>query len=179
MIFRVGLLIAWGSLGAVRVILRGIYFGLVRVACAWVRNAEDRAERGAGGESARRYKGLTATKHSPITFEDELIKYEWRRLTVATVSTDASPPLPELTVTLGGLSLIGRVEGCSVYATMRILIILKESAEIGAVLGAKHEYSILRTSNFCMPNFPGMWADVDWHRQVTVVIRKGQKGPGA
>ncbi|MDP7396961.1 MAG: cellulase-like family protein [Lentisphaeria bacterium] len=52
---------------------------------------------------------------------------------------------------------------------------VRESAEIVAALGAKHGYAINCTSNFCMPNFPGMWADADWHRQVTAVIRGGQK----
>jgi len=31
----------------------------------------------------------------------------------------------------------------------------------------------LATSNFCGPQFDGMWRDVRWHREMTAIIRSG------
>lgn len=49
---------------------------------------------------------------------------------------------------------------------------VKETAEICAELGAKHNYMFNCTSNFIHPQFPGYWKDVKWHRKVNSVIRK-------
>ncbi len=49
--------------------------------------------------------------------------------------------------------------------------IIKESAEIAAELGRKHDYRFNCTSNFTHPQFPGYWDDVKWHRRVTKIIR--------
>ena len=49
--------------------------------------------------------------------------------------------------------------------------ITKEAAEICAKLGRKHGYRFNCTSNFAEPHFPGMWADVAWHKRMTDIIR--------
>lgn len=49
---------------------------------------------------------------------------------------------------------------------------VKETAEICARLGAKHNYMFNCTSNFIHPQFPGYWNDVKWHRRVNSIIRK-------
>ncbi|MFA6563445.1 MAG: cellulase-like family protein [Verrucomicrobiia bacterium] len=49
--------------------------------------------------------------------------------------------------------------------------IIKEAAEICAVLGHKHGYRFNCTSNFTHPQFPRLWADVAWHKQMTAKIR--------
>lgn len=51
--------------------------------------------------------------------------------------------------------------------------IIKESAEIGVKLGRKHGYAFNCTSNFTHPQFPGLWADVAWHRRMTDLIKSG------
>lgn len=42
---------------------------------------------------------------------------------------------------------------------------------------ATQRWSALATSNFCGPQFPGMWREVDWHRDITARIR-ASAGPG-
>jgi len=46
-------------------------------------------------------------------------------------------------------------------------------------VGTRHAASTGRwlaigTSNFCGPQFVGMWRDVNWHRQLTNVIRNSE-----
>ncbi|MBN1925432.1 MAG: hypothetical protein JW798_06330, partial [Prolixibacteraceae bacterium] len=33
------------------------------------------------------------------------------------------------------------------------------------------QWIAIATSNFCGPQFVGMWRDVEWHRQLTGIIR--------
>lgn len=49
--------------------------------------------------------------------------------------------------------------------------IIKESAEICAGLGRKHGYGFNCTSDFTHPQFPRLWADIEWHKRVTSTIR--------
>ncbi|MCX6899271.1 MAG: hypothetical protein NT105_11260 [Verrucomicrobia bacterium] len=49
--------------------------------------------------------------------------------------------------------------------------IIKEAAEICVGLGRKHGYRFNCTSNFTHPQFPRLWADVAWHKQMTAKIR--------
>lgn len=49
---------------------------------------------------------------------------------------------------------------------------VKETAEICAGLGVKHNYRFNCTSNFIHPQFPGYWQDVKWHRKITSIIRR-------
>lgn len=49
--------------------------------------------------------------------------------------------------------------------------IIKEAAEICARLGSENGYTFNCTSNFTHPQFPRLWADVEWHRKVTAIIR--------
>ena len=51
--------------------------------------------------------------------------------------------------------------------------LIKEAAEIGVELGRKHGYAFNCTSNFTHPQFPGLWADVAWHRRMTDRIKSG------
>ncbi|HEX2891357.1 cellulase-like family protein, partial [Vineibacter terrae] len=36
---------------------------------------------------------------------------------------------------------------------------------------ATGRWTAIATSNFCGPQFVGMWRDVDWHREMTRAIR--------
>ncbi len=49
--------------------------------------------------------------------------------------------------------------------------IIKEAGLIGARLGSKYGYSFNCSSNFCHPQFLGMWEDVAWHQKVTAIIK--------
>jgi hypothetical protein len=45
-------------------------------------------------------------------------------------------------------------------------------------LGVQHaassgQWLAIATSNFCGPQFDGMWRDVLWHREMTAIIRSG------
>jgi len=48
---------------------------------------------------------------------------------------------------------------------------VKESGVIGAQLGAELGYAFNCSSNFTHPQFQGLWADIEWHREVTSIIR--------
>ena len=49
---------------------------------------------------------------------------------------------------------------------------VKESGLMGAELGAKHNYSFNCSSNFTHPHFKKLWADINWHKEVTTIIKK-------
>lgn len=54
---------------------------------------------------------------------------------------------------------------------------IKEVCEIGVDTAlATGRWAGLCTSNFCGPQFPGMWGDVEWHRRLTARIR-ATEGP--
>lgn len=51
---------------------------------------------------------------------------------------------------------------------------IKELCEFGVrQSSATGRWVAIATSNFCGPQFVGMWRDVDWHRQLTDVIHEG------
>ena len=50
--------------------------------------------------------------------------------------------------------------------------IQKDAAEIAAAAGAREGYQFNCTSNFCHPQFLGMWEEIDWHKKMTQMIRK-------
>jgi hypothetical protein len=50
---------------------------------------------------------------------------------------------------------------------------VKESARICVELALSNRYKFICTSNFTHPQFPGLWRDVRWHREMTGLIRKG------
>jgi hypothetical protein len=52
--------------------------------------------------------------------------------------------------------------------------IIKEAGLIGADLGARHGYAFNCSSNFTHPQFPRLWNDIAWHREVTGRIRAGK-----
>lgn len=48
---------------------------------------------------------------------------------------------------------------------------IKELCEYGVVEAAKTgKWAIMATSNFCGPQFKGMWEDIEWHRKLTDII---------
>lgn len=48
---------------------------------------------------------------------------------------------------------------------------VKECGLIGARIGAELGYAFNCSSNFTHPHFSGLWADVDYHREVTGIIK--------
>jgi hypothetical protein len=52
---------------------------------------------------------------------------------------------------------------------------LKELCEVGVRAAAsKGVWAAIATSNFCAPQFVGMWRDVEWHRRMTDLIHKAK-----
>jgi len=55
---------------------------------------------------------------------------------------------------------------------------IKELCEIGARRSAESGRWVgVSTSNFCLPQFTGMWRDVEWHRRVTDAIHDARVDP--
>jgi hypothetical protein len=55
---------------------------------------------------------------------------------------------------------------------------IKELCEIGVRhAAATGRWSAMATSNFCGPQFAGMWRDEEWHRRLTDVIHQAQFPP--
>ena len=52
--------------------------------------------------------------------------------------------------------------------------LIKDAGMIAAKLGRKYGYSFNCQSNFCAPQFITLWRDVDYHREITDII-KGEK----
>ena len=50
---------------------------------------------------------------------------------------------------------------------------VKDIAEHGVRMASERGWQGICTSNFCQPQFPGMWADVGWHRRITDLILRG------
>ena len=51
---------------------------------------------------------------------------------------------------------------------------VKELNELGTfTAAAEGSWAAIATSNFCGPQFVGMWRDVDWHRRLTARIHEG------
>lgn len=52
---------------------------------------------------------------------------------------------------------------------------VKELCEFGVRAAAQtRQWAVIASSNFCGPQFHGMWDDVAWHRRVTDVIHTGE-----
>jgi hypothetical protein len=50
--------------------------------------------------------------------------------------------------------------------------IIKELCELGVITAAATgQWAAIATSNFCGPQFTGMWCDVEWHRKLTGIIK--------
>ena len=47
---------------------------------------------------------------------------------------------------------------------------IKELCALGVTTAATGRWSAVATSNFCGPQFHGMWRDVEWHRGLTARI---------
>ncbi len=55
---------------------------------------------------------------------------------------------------------------------------IKELCEIGTIrASATGQWTAIATSNFCGPQFVGMWGDVAWHRRMTSAIKKSPLNP--
>jgi len=52
--------------------------------------------------------------------------------------------------------------------------LIKDAGMIAAKMGRKYGYSFNCQSNFCAPQFITLWRDVDYHREITDII-KGEK----
>jgi len=50
---------------------------------------------------------------------------------------------------------------------------VKDIAEQGVRMASERGWQGICTSNFCQPHFPGMWADVGWHKRITDLILRG------
>ena len=50
---------------------------------------------------------------------------------------------------------------------------VKETGPIAVKLARKYNYSFICTSNYNQPQFPGVWNDIKWHKEVTSLIRQG------
>ena len=51
---------------------------------------------------------------------------------------------------------------------------VKEVCAVGALqASATGQWAAIATSNFCGPQFHGMWRDVAWHRRLTTAIKAG------
>ena len=49
---------------------------------------------------------------------------------------------------------------------------IKDLCELGAITAARTGMWVgVATSNFCGPQFVGMWRDVEWHKRLTSIIR--------
>lgn len=49
---------------------------------------------------------------------------------------------------------------------------VKELCELGTITAAKTGmWAAIATSNFCGPQFVGMWRDIEWHKRLTSIIR--------
>jgi len=56
---------------------------------------------------------------------------------------------------------------------------LKELCDLGTRrAAATGRWAAIATSNFCGPQFRGMWRDVSWHRRLTDVIHSARTPPG-
>lgn len=52
---------------------------------------------------------------------------------------------------------------------------VKELCEIGTIEASKSgRWIAIATSNFCGPQFVGMWSDISWHKRLTDRIHKGE-----
>lgn len=57
---------------------------------------------------------------------------------------------------------------------------VKEVCAAGVLkASATGQWAAIATSNFCGPQFRGMWRDVDWHRHLTAAIKSGALDPTA
>jgi hypothetical protein len=51
---------------------------------------------------------------------------------------------------------------------------VKELCALGVEsAAATNRWAAIASSNFCGPQFVGMWRDVAWHQRLTKIIRKG------
>lgn len=48
---------------------------------------------------------------------------------------------------------------------------VKDVCAAGTRMASERGWEGICTSNFCQPQFPGMWADEGWHRELTRIIR--------
>lgn len=55
---------------------------------------------------------------------------------------------------------------------------VKELCELGTITAASTgQWMAIATSNFCGPQFVGMWRDIDWHKRLTGIIKSATIKP--
>ena len=51
---------------------------------------------------------------------------------------------------------------------------IKHAGLVSAKLASDAGFSFICSCNFCHPQFPGVWNDLAWHKQITEIIRRGK-----
>ena len=51
---------------------------------------------------------------------------------------------------------------------------IKHAGLVSAQLAADAGYAFICSCNFCHPQHAGIWNDIEWHKKVTDIIRKGK-----
>jgi Sugar-binding cellulase-like len=52
---------------------------------------------------------------------------------------------------------------------------IKDLCETGVQAAAATErWAVIATSNFCGPQFAGMWRDIEWHKRLTAIIHSNR-----
>ena len=51
---------------------------------------------------------------------------------------------------------------------------IKHAGLVSAKLASDAGFSFICSCNFCHPQFPGVWNDLAWHKQITDIIRHGR-----
>ena len=55
---------------------------------------------------------------------------------------------------------------------------VKDLCEIGVeTSAATGQWVAIATSNFCEPQFVGMWRDKEWHKRMTTIIKEAKINP--
>ena len=51
---------------------------------------------------------------------------------------------------------------------------IKQLCEIGVrTASATGKWAAMASNNFCGPQFPTLWSDIEWHRKITDIIHSG------
>ena len=51
---------------------------------------------------------------------------------------------------------------------------IKHAGLVSAKMAADAGYAFICSCNFCHPQFPGLWNDIEWHKKITDIIRQGK-----
>lgn len=51
---------------------------------------------------------------------------------------------------------------------------IKHAGLVSAKMAVEAGYAFVCSCNFCHPEFPGIWNDVEWHKKITDIIKQGK-----